>query len=66
MKPQQQPQPNPPRVYSQELVDRQRDTIKVLVELVDEARQPLNNTRYHDIYLHCVQVLNELEERGRI
>jgi len=47
-------------------VEEQKLTIKSLVQLCDELRQPLNNTRYHSLYLRACEKLNALEEREMI
>lgn len=47
-------------------VEEQKLTIKALVELCDQLRQPLNNTRYHDLYLRACDKLNALEDREMI
>jgi hypothetical protein len=47
-------------------VEEQKLTIKSLVELCDELRQPLNNTRYHSLYQKACDKLNALEERDMI
>jgi hypothetical protein len=47
-------------------ITQMRETITTLVSLCDQLRQPLNNTRYHDLYLKACETLNDLEERGLI
>lgn len=37
-------------------------TVQTLVELCDELRQPLNNTRYHALYVKACDVLNKIDE----
>lgn len=39
-------------------------TISALVRLVDELRQPYNNSKRHDLYLMATNKLNDLEDRG--
>jgi hypothetical protein len=48
------------------LVLQDKKTIKALVELVDELRQPFNNSPRHDLYLKATGILNQMEDEGRI
>jgi hypothetical protein len=59
-------EPDPPSVQRAKLVAQKDKTIKRLVELCDELRQPFNNSIRHDLYLKACQVLNEMEENGEI
>ena len=44
-----------------------KDQVIELVQLIDELRQPYNNSsRYHDLYLKATNTLNRLEDEGRI
>lgn len=43
-----------------------KETIKELVRVIDELRQPFNNSKRHDLYLMATNKLNELEEEGKI
>jgi hypothetical protein len=48
-------------------VEEQKLTIKKLVSLCDELRQPYNNTvRHHYLYEKACDVLNELTDREMI
>jgi hypothetical protein len=50
-----------------DLVAQQKDTIKQLVALVDELRQPYNNSaRYGDLYWKATNMLNDMQERELI
>jgi hypothetical protein len=41
-------------------------TIQGLVRLVDELRQPFNNSSRHDLYLKATEYLNKLEDKELI
>ena len=41
-------------------------TITALVRMVDELRQPYNNSKRHDLYLMATNKLNNMEDRGLI
>ena len=43
-----------------------KTTIRRLVELVDELRQPYNNSKRHDLYLLATNKLNDLEDREEL
>ena len=43
-----------------------REVIRILVDLIDELRQPYNNSRRHDLYEKATTTLNDLEDRGQL
>ncbi len=49
-----------------EVVAKQWQTIRMLVVIIDQLRQPYNGGGRHDLYLSATNALNELEEEGRI
>ena len=63
---------NQARIQNHNLIDKVLDnlllksTIQKLVTLVDVLRQPYNNSKRHDLYLHATNTLNDLEERELI
>jgi uncharacterized coiled-coil protein SlyX len=63
---------NEQRILNHRLIDLtlkvvlQKSTIDGLVALVDELRQPYNNSKRHDLYELATNKLNELEDRGLI
>lgn len=51
-----------PSLHPKEL--KHLSTIAILVQLVDELRQPYNNSKRHDLYQKATDTLNYLEERN--
>jgi hypothetical protein len=47
-------------------IGRKAMTIRKLVALVDELRQPYNNGKRHDLYLKATDMLNEFQDEGWI
>jgi len=47
-------------------IGRKTVTIKKLVEMIDELRQPYNNSKRHDLYLKATDMLNDFENEGWI
>jgi hypothetical protein len=47
-------------------VEELQETIRRLVQVIDELRQPYNNSKRHDLYLMATKTLNELEDQGKI
>jgi hypothetical protein len=50
----------------EDIIRTHEQTIKVLVHLADELRQPFNNSVRHDLYEKANNVLNKLEAEGRL
>lgn len=55
----------PANFAMQSIVDKD-ENIKRLVELVDQLRQPYNNSKRSDLYWLATNALNLLEETGSI
>jgi len=45
---------------------RRKHTIKALTQLVDELRQPYNNSKRHDLYLMATNKLNNLDDHEEL